>query len=142
MDSKLPTRQISSGVLQWLVISSIVPVTSGVPQGSILAPSYLFNAHMGSLLPSSNKAKRVKYTDDVTVLLPFERNDSISEAVETETRNIRNGLTFNVEKTKVLIFSKQKFDNELQTDVHVSVTSLKILGVTFNSWLNWKDHVT
>lgn len=126
--------------------SSIVPVTSGVPQGAILAP-YLFAAHMGSLSPSSNKAKMIKYADDVTVLLPFRKSDSIAEAVETETRNIRdwclqNGLTLNEEKTKVLLFSKQRIDEELLTGMPALVSSAKILGVTFNSRLNWKDHVT
>ena len=126
--------------------ASTVPVTSGVPQGSILAP-YLFAAHMGSLSPSSNKAKMIKYADDVTVLLPFQKSDSIAEAIETETCNIRdwclqNGLTLNEEKTKVLLFSKQRIDQELQTNVPTLVSSAKILGVTFNSRLNWNDHVS
>ena len=126
--------------------STIVPVTSGVPQGSILAP-YLFAVHMRSLSPSSNKAKMLKYADDVTVLLPFRKSDSIAEAVENETRNIRdwclqNGLTLNKEKTKVLLFSKQRIDEDLQICVPASVSSAKILGITFNSRLNWKDHIT
>ena len=125
--------------------STIVHVTSGVPQGSILAP-YLFAVHMSSLSSSSPKAKMIKYADDVTVLIPFRRRDSIADAVHAETQHIKgwclqNGLALNEEKTKVLLFSKLKIDNELLNGVPAIVSSAKILGVTFNSRLNWKDHV-
>ena len=125
--------------------SSIVPVTSGVPQGSILAP-YLFAAHMGSLSPSSSNAKMIKNADDVTLLLPFRRNDSIADIVEDETRNIKdwctqNGLALNDEKTKILLLSNKRIEEERLIGVPAVVSSAKILGVTFNSRLNWKDHV-
>ncbi len=126
--------------------SQVIHASSGVPQGSILAP-YLFALHMGSLSASSSSTKMIKYADDVTVLIPFQRDDSVAELVDSETRHIKawcmeNGLALNERKTKVLLFSKQRLDEELQSSIPTSVTSANILGVTFSSRLSWNDHIT
>ena len=54
---------------QGTVSSNEVRVTSGVPQGSVLAP-YLFAASVGSLKPVFPQTVLVKYADDLTLLIP------------------------------------------------------------------------
>ena len=54
----------------------------------------------------------------------------------------KNGLALNESKTKTLIFSRQRVDEELQSSLPTSVSSAKILGVVFNSRLNWNDHIS
>ena len=126
--------------------SHLIHATSGVPQGSVLAP-YLFALHMGSLSPSSSSAKMIKYADDVTLLIPFRRGDSVAELIDSETRNIKawcaeNGLKLNDNKTKALLFWKPRVIEELQSSIPACVASANILGVVFNSRLSWNDHIT
>lgn len=125
--------------------SHLIYASSGVPQGSVLAP-YLFALHMGSLSPKSSATKMIKYADDVTLLIPFRKDDSVVDLVESETRSIKtwcleNGLTLNDSKTKVLLFSRQKVDEELQSSIPACVASAKILGVVFSPRLSWNDHI-
>ena len=82
----------------------------------------------------------------ILTISPFRRGDSVEAIVASETRNIKswclnNGLALNEGKTKVLLFSKQKVDEELQSHMPPLVSSANILGVIFNSKLNWNDHV-
>ena len=67
----------------------------------------------------SSSAKMIKYADDVTLLIPFQRGDSVAGFVDSEARHMKewctkNGLALNENKTKTLIFSRQRVDEDLK----------------------------
>ena len=97
---------------QGIISNSTVKVTSGVPQGSILAP-YLFASHMGTLKNLSPQARFIKYADDITILIPFTKSVDIAARAESEISNVirwceSHGLAVNQTKTQSLLFSRSK----------------------------------
>ena len=124
--------------------STNVEVSSGVPQGSVLAP-YLFASHMRSLFPALATTKIVKFADDVTLLCPYQRNVPIEEIYNLEMANMTNwcrghGLSLNDGKTKLMLFKKPMIDHPL-TSLPSLVNHLKIFGVTFQDNLSWNEHI-
>jgi hypothetical protein len=125
------------------VVSDLVPVTSGVPQGSLLGP-YLFNCYISDLQPLSTQNSFVKYADDNTAIIPLYASPT-THHVELEVDNIRkwassNKLNINTEKSHALAVMKRQHPppNTLSLPL---VQELKILGVTFNSRLSWETHI-
>ena len=133
-------------ILNGVLSSNTVSVTSGVPQGSVLAP-YLFACHMGSLKPKLPDTCMIKYADDVTLLCSFSSKDPVQTMIKTELQNMMtwcdsHGLCLNNDKTKVLVFKKPRIDSSYLDSIIPSPCShLKILGVVFNDKLNWDSHV-
>ena len=76
-------------VLNGTLSSNVISVTSGVPQGSVLAP-YLFACHMRSLKACLPDTCMIKYADDVTILCPFKPKDSLQSIVELEMQKIKS----------------------------------------------------
>jgi hypothetical protein len=123
------------------------PVPSGVPQGSVLGP-LLFCAVISSLQPLFPNSKIVKYADDVN-LLHFVR-DNHEDRLQEELKNINRwsqevGLPINSSKSMVMdIVTKSALHLCPITDESgtpfPSVSSLKILGITFSSDLRWDSH--
>lgn len=128
--------------------SSTVNVTSGVPQGSVLAP-YLFACHMGSLTVDSPDSQIIKYADDVTFLCPYKHGNSMEAITESKMIHMKSwcsnhGLSLNEDKTKILLFKKPRINySSLDPFICNSCVSsnLNILGVTFSSNLDWDAHV-
>jgi hypothetical protein len=125
--------------------SSIVSVTSGIPQGSVLGP-YLFALYMSSYKPFSSCVEVIKYADDVTLLVPVHKNDFDDLSLVTvEVENFKawcsnHGMCINESKTKVLNI------NFSSTPIRVvpsfeNVLSMKILGLFFNCKLTWSNHI-
>ena len=122
--------------------SSIVKVTSGVPQGAILSP-YLFASHMGSLKTASNRTEMIKFADDVAIAIPYRSNSDVEQRLACESANMKdlcenNGLVLNEEKTKIMLIDKR---NDKEGIFISSSDTMKILGVTFQSNLKWDTHI-
>lgn len=131
--------------------SSFLPITCGVPQGSILGP-LMFNVYINDIVNTDTTVKYVIYADDSTILisdinLPHlisRANDVLSEI---SSWSKINRLKINPNKTKAVIFhAKNKIvpthqplilDSQ-QIDI---VDTHKILGVYFSSNLSWDAHV-
>lgn len=135
-------------LLKHSVVSDEILVSSGVPQGSVLAP-YLFAAHMGSLMPLHTNSKVFKYADDVITVLPISKSIFPSSLLHDELKHIEawcenNGLTLNPDKTKVLQISKKDQEiSPLESDFEgLLCDELKILGVIYNSKLSWTSHIS
>jgi hypothetical protein len=124
--------------------SKLLAVTSGIPQGSVIAP-FLFAGHMGSLQPKCAATCITKYADDVVSLIPISEPDKVRSQVKEEIDNVdswctSNGLQLNVSKTKILLITNSKSKT---TSVSLTqLTQLKILGLTYTNDLRWDVHVS
>lgn len=133
--------------LENAAFSSFHKMTSGVPQGSVLAP-LLFSAHMGSLKPSSDNSMMLKYADDVLVIIPVFVHTAVETIVSAEFYNIEewaqtHGLFLNKDKTKSMVIHK---GNSLSLSLNSisdidHVKELKFLGTIFNERLSWDSHI-
>ena len=106
---------------------------------------------MGSLAPLHANSKMFKYADDVVTVLPISKSTSFlcNSLLHEELEHIKawcnnNGLTLNPDKTKVLQISKKEQTTlPLESDSQkLLCDEIKLLGVTYNSWLSWTSHVS
>ena len=130
--------------------SQYQPVSSGVPQGSVLGPLlYIIFMNSISKLNLSQGTKLVLYADDILLYKPITNNgDSgdLQKDVDTILSWIKShGLTPNHSKTKLLTITRSR--QPIPISVHVEdhlispSPSVKYLGVTLSSKLTWSDHI-
>lgn len=124
-----------------------VSVSSGVPQGSVLAP-LLFAAQVGSLSALHSKTKLIKYADDFTLLIPYSRRNGSTfiECVKSEIDHIKawcfdHNLMINDGKTKYLFFGSSNPSDGIIEVLPAEVAELKVLGITYQNTLKWDRHV-
>ena len=132
-------------------LSSPLPVTTGVPEGSLLSP-LLFNIYIDSLLTSLPDSCAIAYADDVTLVCSHK---SMSHALADMQAllYIVGGwaadacLVINVKKCTLLCITyacKLSCDTvpvlSINGLVIPLVNELKLLRVTFTSTLNWTVH--
>lgn len=129
--------------------------TNGVPQGSILAVT-LFVIGMNSIFEkemrkSSSRIMRIfVYADDIVVLVSGLNPKAVRKEMQEAITWIGNwanerGLTIAAEKSKHLHMCKKlKHLDLLEVTLNGTgiplVTNAKVLGVTFNSRFNFKQH--
>ena len=144
-------RGFLSGRTQEVVVegqhSDRVPVTSGVPQGSVLGPC-LFLHYINELPEGIGSTVRL-FADDTVMYLTID-NQTDSHRLQADLDNLakwekRWQMQFHPDKCQVLrITNKRKpiiFNYTLHDHVLATVTQAKYLGVTITNNLNWKQHV-
>ena len=130
--------------------SSVVNVTSSVPQGCVLAP-YLFSIYMSSLDVIYPDTFLYKYADDVSIMCGFLK-DNVDQSLikmQIEVDNIKswcttNNLCLNVNKTVSLTINSTKcFIPPFKDSSGASLESptLRFLGIHFDTKLSWSVHV-
>jgi hypothetical protein len=133
-------------------LSDALPVTVGVPQGSILGP-LLFVVYINNLPDAVINSEVTLYADD-TVLYYFSKDprlleDKLNEDLLRVAHWLReNKLTLNLDKTKSMIIgSNRKLGNVsslslsiFDTDIN-TVSSFKYLGVMLSTNFTWTDHI-
>ena len=139
-------------------ISNILPISTGVHQGSILGP-LLFILYINDLhMASSDKFKAILYADDTTLVSTvsaFKQNAGapdcklLSENINFELTRINewlalNKLNLNISKTKYIIFhfpqrNMTLFNLELKLcGQHIEcIRQFVFLGITIHETLNW-----
>ena len=138
--------------------SASTPLLMGVPQGSVLGP-LLFSIYVSpvSRLLHSLGLRHHMYADDTTLLLSADSGSSLASILAASSSVLSdwflfNGLQLNASKSEiVLVGSRDKHravSTLLSSDLSLAgssvqlSTSTKILGVTFDSSLNFDLHVT
>jgi Reverse transcriptase (RNA-dependent DNA polymerase) len=119
-------------------VSDFLPVAHGIPQGSILGP-LLFLIYTNDLSDYMRPVKSILFADDTTFVCSAGNkaevaNCSVSVLAKAEHWFVANRLKLNSNKTQVL---------EISTVSNSSNgTSARLLGITLDSGLTWKCHIS
>ena len=135
------------------VYSSALPVTQGVPQGSVLGPLF-YIIYANDLSEIVKNCEKALYADD-TVL--FTANNSFEKSISNMQKYLdalstwcdENGIRANTDKSKVMVFGSTtglsklpRFELTLDLVPLQVVNSYKYLGVTLDQQLNYNVHVS
>jgi len=149
------------------VLSEPKIMTTGLPQGTVLAP-ILFILYLNDLLEIPFDGKVSSYADDTVVTFSGQQWEDLEVKANTELYKIQtwlshNLLSLNVNKTKAMTFSPNvttQPTNQLTVRFHPdkcqyfqtkqcscnneiiqSVSEFKYLGITLDQFLKWKNHI-
>ena len=147
-------RQFLSDRRQRVVIdgesSDTVPVTSGVPQGSVLGPC-LFLLYINDLAQDLNSTVRLFADDTIAYMTISNQADAAILQQDLDKLAHWEGLwqmQFHPEKCQVLRVSKKTKSNTFNATYTLHghslevVDDVKYLGVTISGNLKWDKHVT
>lgn len=167
--SKLPALGINGQLLTWLTnylsnrsqyvvyrgsSSNTLPITAGVPQGSVLGPT-LFLLSINDL-PSTCRNNIYMYADDCTLYRPVAPNEPLDVAVTSLQQDLdalsdwanSNKAKFNPSKCEVLLITRKR-NTTLQSTQPLSICNTaipivektKILGLLIDNKLIYSDHI-
>lgn len=127
--------------------SSKVPVTSGVPQGSVLGP-LLFLLYINDL-PENIQSQVRLFADDTAVYLTV-RNKNDTSILQDDLDTLQKwertwDMEFNPSKCQVLHISRARQPIHSQYTLHgeilESVDSARYIGVSISKDLTWNSHI-
>lgn len=128
--------------------SSLLPISCGVPQGSVLGP-FLFSIFLNDL-PKVTCMEVTLFADDACFNFAHHNSNILEQQVNQELEKIStwfqdNKLTLNVEKTNFMLIHRRNQPIELNLKLNgIKITQkdqIKYLGIFIDEKLNWKPHI-
>ena len=130
--------------------STLLNVTCGVPQGSILGPK-LFILYINDICNASTSLKFILFADDTNVFYSGVDIQTMCECISRELDKLHvwlsvNKLSLNVDKTNFILFGNRKNIDDvcisMNNSIITRVRATKFLGVIIDEKLTWKDHIS
>lgn len=123
-------------------------ISTGIPQGSLLAP-ILFSLYINDLPAQvSNKStSTILYADDTSLIVSGNSEDDLNSNISQALNNIKNWflpnkLKLNDNKTNVMVFKSKGKSALITTESgNKIVDNSTFLGVHVDFRLKWKEHV-
>ena len=127
-----------------------MPMTCGVPQGSVLGP-LLFILYINDFSKASSLLELHLFADDSNLFYSHNNLHSLESIVNNELSKIyewlcANRLSLNTNKTKYVLFHpvQKRIANTISLHFNnkqiTQTKSIKYLGILIDSHLNWKEH--
>ena len=133
-----------------LVSSSLLPITIGVPQGSVLR-QFLFLVYINGL-PNCCNFDMISYADDSVIICNGKNIQNLKIGSEEEFQKIENWLqlnkiTLNYMKSNCVLFTNNSTRNHNDFSIRTTNgtidenTNVKYLGVNIDHKLTWENHI-
>ena len=134
------------------VYSSFLPITQGVPQGSVLGPLF-YIIYANDLIKTFKNCNVAMYADDTVLYTANQSFDLSVDKMQADVNSLAgwcrlNGITVNTEKSKLMIFGSStvienlpSFEVTFLNKPMQIVSSYKYLGITLDSQLSYNLHV-
>ena len=132
------------------ILSNNQPISTGVPQGSILGP-LLVLIYIKDLATISTKFQTLMYADDSS----FFNGESPSDLIKIANQGLKqiikwlniNKLSLNIKKSKYILFSPKNITPVYNERLYINnveidrTKQIKFLGYIIDEKLSWKSHI-
>ena len=121
----------------------------GVPQGSVLGP-LLFNIFINDFVLAIQSSQVCNFADDNTVFACGKNVEEVIACLEFDIENAiswyrENNMVANPDKFQMMFIGlkeSKRYCHDINGNIIVNTDTVKLLGVTIDSKLNFREHVT